>query len=140
MTDWNWYFFVGHFLPIYSPKNLKNQNFEKNEKNCWRYEQLTHVHQKSRSYVVWFLRYGAWQTEFFIILDRFLPFYPLTTQTIKILKKTKNRPGDTVILHMCTINDHHMMYGSWYLREREGGVEMVIFKFKRSPFNLLLMP
>ena len=25
---------------------------------------------------LWFLRYGAWQTEVFVILDSFLPFYP----------------------------------------------------------------
>ena len=26
---------------------------------------------------VWFLRYGVEQTEFFVILDGFLPFHPL---------------------------------------------------------------
>ena len=40
----------------------------------------------------------------------FRPFSPLTTWKIKILKLTKT-PGDT-ILHICTINDNHMMYGS----------------------------
>ena len=25
----------------------------------------------------------------------------------------KKMPGDIIILHMCTINDNHMMYGSW---------------------------
>ena len=56
-------------------------------------------------------------TEFFVILNHFLPFYPppppppLTTQRIKTLKKWKKVPRD--ILHMCTINDNHMIYGSW---------------------------
>ena len=27
----------------------------------------------------------------------------------------KETAGDTIILHMCTINDNHMMYGSWYM-------------------------
>ena len=35
-----------------------------------------HVYHKWRSYDVWFRRYGAKQTEFFVILDHFFPFYP----------------------------------------------------------------
>ena len=27
-------------------------------------------------------------------------------------EKMKKMPGDIIILHMCTINDNHMMYGS----------------------------
>ena len=44
---------------------------------------------KWQSYDVWFLKYGVQWTEFFIIMDHFLPFYPLTTRKIKILKKWK---------------------------------------------------
>ena len=56
------------------------------------------------------------QTEFFVILDHFLPFYPppphlLATQ--KNFSKMKKTSQDINILHMCTINDNHMMYGSW---------------------------
>ena len=39
-------------------------------------------------------------------------FTNLTTKKFKILKKWKKTPGD-VILYMCTINENHMMYGSW---------------------------
>ena len=28
-------------------------------------------------------------------------------------EKMRQLPGDIIILHMCTINDNHMMYGSW---------------------------
>ena len=35
------------------------------------------------------MRYGVWQTEFFVILCHFRPFLPLTTQKIKILIKRK---------------------------------------------------
>ena len=42
----------------------------------------------------------------------FCPFSPLTNQIIKILR-LKKTPGDITILHICTINDNHMMYGSW---------------------------
>ena len=161
---------MGHFLPFLLPDNLENQNFQI-EKNAWRYY-FTHLHHKWQSYDVWFLRYRARQTEFFVILDSFLPFYlpidpenqnfikikiipkgiiilhkhaindnhtmygswdikcdghnflsfdtvfcsfvPLTTQKLKILKKWKKpTPGDIIILQWCTINDNHMMYGSW---------------------------
>ena len=66
-------FFVilGHFLPFQPPDNLENQNF-KIEKNTWRYYHFTHLHHKWQSYDAWFLRYGAQQTEFFVILDHFL--------------------------------------------------------------------
>ena len=39
------------------------------------------------------------------------PFTPLITQKIKVLKKMKKTHRD-IILHKCTINDNHMMYGS----------------------------
>ena len=70
------------------------------------------MYHKWKSYDVWFLRCGAWQSEFFVILGHFWPFTPLTTKKIKI-KKKKKMPGDIVTLHMCTIYDDHMMYGSW---------------------------
>ena len=72
-------FFVvlGHFFPFDPPKNLKNQNFEKHEKTAWRYHHSTLAYHKWWSYNVWSLRYGAQQTEFFDILDYFLPFDPL---------------------------------------------------------------
>ena len=38
---------------------------------------------------VWFLIYGMQQTEFFLIRNHFLPFYPLTTQKIKLGKNEK---------------------------------------------------
>ena len=57
--------------------------------------------------IIWgiqFLRYGAWQTEFLVILGYFLPFSP--NQKIKIFKKwikKKKMPGDiyhfTLVYH-----------------------------------------
>ena len=43
----------------------------------------------------------------------FLPFDPLTTQKITLLKKWKKNPEDIIILHMSTINKNHIMYYSW---------------------------
>ena len=35
------------------------------------------------------------------------------------MKKIKKAPGDIIILHRCTINDNHMMYGSWDMKHDE---------------------
>ena len=58
------------------------------------------------------------KTEIFVILDCFLPFQPLTTQKIKILKLEKI-PEDIINLHICNINDNNMMYGSWDKKHKE---------------------
>ena len=75
-------------LPHYWPQKLK---FAKNVQKASRYYLFTHVYHKWKSCDVWFLRCQVQQTEFFVILGHFLPFYftPLTIQKIKILKKWK---------------------------------------------------
>ena len=69
-------FFVtlDHFMLFYPLNNLKNLNFEKVEKTPGDIIIFTHVYHKWQSYDVWFLRYGAWRTKFFVILDHFLHF------------------------------------------------------------------
>ena len=47
-----------------------------------------------------------------VILDSFLPFYPPKKTKNQNFEKMKQPPGDIIILHMCNINDNHMMYGS----------------------------
>ena len=64
---------LDHFLPFYSPSNPKNQNFEKLKKTPGG---IIIVYHKWQSFDVWFLRYWAWWTEFFVIFDHLLPFYP----------------------------------------------------------------
>ena len=94
-------------LTPYGPRKSK---FWKNEQHTWRYYQFTNVYHKWQSYDVKILRYEVQQTEFLVIVDHLLPFYPLTTRKIKILKNRKKTNGDIIILHMCTINDNHMIY------------------------------
>ena len=43
------------------PNSPKNENFTKIKANTWRYHHLSQVYQKSWSYALLFLRYGAWQ-------------------------------------------------------------------------------
>ena len=100
---------LGHFLLFYPLKTPKIKIL-KNQKNCWRYH-FTHVYQKSQSYDVWFLRHEVRQTEFFVIMDSFLPFYPPMNPENKILKKNKKTLEDIIILQIFTINDSHMIYG-----------------------------
>ena len=65
-----------------------------------------------QSYDVWFLRYGVIHTNFFVILDRFLPYYPPMDPENQNFEKMKKNPEGIIILQICTINDSHMMYGS----------------------------
>ena len=95
--------------PPYRPRKSK---FLKNEQHTWRYYYFTNVYHKWQSHDVWFLRYEMKQIEFLVILDCFLPFYSPNNQKFKILKSMKQKSGDIIILHMCTISDNHMMYGS----------------------------
>ena len=101
---------IGHFVPFYPLKPPKIKIF-KNENICWRYHHFTHLHQKSQSYDVWFLRYGVRQTEFFVIMDRFLPFFPPIDPENQNFEKMKKALSYIIILEMFTINDSHMIYG-----------------------------
>ena len=65
---------------------------------------------------MWLLKYKVGQTEIFVILSNFLPFQPPDTPKNQNFEKLKKIPGDIIILHMCTINDNHMMYGSWDMK------------------------
>ena len=68
------------------------------------------------SYDVWFLEYGAWQTEFFVILGHFFSLYPTNNLKNQNFEKMIKKPEDTIILPLCTTNDNHMMYGSWDIK------------------------
>ena len=113
MQQTEFFVILDQFLPFYPPSNPKNQNFEKMKK---RYEDIIilHLHTTNDDHMdVWFLRYGAQETDFFLISEYFCPFALLTTWKIKILKKWKKTLGDITVLHMCTINENHRMYVSW---------------------------
>ena len=58
------------------------------------------MYHKWKSYV-WFLRYGAWQTEFFLILDHFLPYYPPNNPENQNFEKNEKHTC-IIILHKCT--------------------------------------
>ena len=87
-------------------------------------------------YEVWFLRYGPQRTEFFVILDHFLPFYTLTTQKIIILKKMKKNIWRYT--HFKHVYPKSWLYVTFFLRLR--CVMNVIFTFHFGLFFVLLQP
>ena len=96
------------FWHFFHNNNPKNQNFEKMKTDpgdiiifhmCTIYDNHMMYMKHDRQNVLLFLTV-------------FCSFTPLTTWKIKILKTLKKTPGDIIILHMCTTNDNHMMYGS----------------------------
>ena len=62
--------------------------------------------------------YGSWDMvcdgcNYFLFWASYCPFSPITARKINILKNWKERPGDIIILHMCTKNYDQIIYGSW---------------------------
>ena len=104
---------LGHFLPFYPLKTTKIKIL-KNEKIFWRYHHFTDVYQQSQPYDVRFLRCGVRQTKNFVILGYFLPFQPLATWKIKILKLKKNN----IWRYYHFTHLHHKLQSSdvWFLR------------------------
>ena len=92
-------------------KNLKNQNFEKMKKNCWRYHHFPHC-TKPQSYEVQFLRYRAKQNffchfgQFFALLP---PSHPPNNPENQNFEKMKKASGDVIILNLCNKKHNQMM-------------------------------
>ena len=62
------------------------------------------------------MRYSLWDMEWDKIFCHFGPFFALLHHYWSKnfnLEKYKKNPGDIILLHMCTINQDKMMYGSW---------------------------
>ena len=74
---------------------------------------VTHVYHKWQSYDAWDLGYKVRQTEFFVMLGHFLPFYPSNSPKNQNLKKLKKTLRDIIILHKCNKNHDYMLYCSW---------------------------
>ena len=98
-----------------------------NAVNCILKRRLTAVGPFSRNKS--HMMYASWDMKcnrhnFLVILGHFLPFTLQTTLKIKIWKKYKKTPGHIILWQMCTINEDHMMYGSW--DKRHDGQFLVI--------------
>ena len=87
---------------------LRENDSWKNEKKYLEILSFTYVHHKWRSYDKWFLKYKARCNR-----QNFLHFHLPDDLENQNFEKLKKIPGDITTLHMCTINDNHMMYDSW---------------------------
>ena len=95
---------LGHFLPFFLPKNPKNQILKMKKFAGY---SILHMCTKSHKHMM----YGYWyyrvrQTEFFVILGHFLPFYhppPLWSRKSKFWKKKyeKNDCRYYPFIHTC---------------------------------------
>ena len=79
------------FFPFYPTNNSQNQNFQKVNKNTWRYYYFTHMYHKWQSDDEWFLRCGVPRTKCFVILDCFLLFYPPNNSENSNFEKIKKK-------------------------------------------------
>ena len=106
---------LGHFLNFYSPKTLKNQNFEKKKKRKKKMLVLLLMCTKNCIQMM----HGSWDTygvrqTYFVC--HFLPFYSPNDPENQIFERMKKISEDIILLHMCTINKDHLMCDSWNIR------------------------
>ena len=113
-----------------APGNLENQNFNI-EKNTWRHYHFTHLHHKWQSYDVWFLRYGARQTYFFVILDSFLLFYPtMDPENQNFQQKKKNKKNLKILFY----KKKWQSYNVWFLKYGVQRTELFVILGHFLPF------
>ena len=92
-------YFGPFFTLLAHLKTPQKSKYWKNGKNDWRYH-FTQVYQKSWSYAILFLRYGAWFMSFIISILGYLPFSPPNSSKNQNLKKWKKALGDIVVSHI----------------------------------------
>ena len=106
------FFFLGYFLPCYPPNSLKNENFKK-----WKqYLEIPSFYTSvPKIMAIWYTVPGIMRMTHVTVLFFFGLLFGLSPPTLpEKWKFQKNeKPGDTIILHMCTKNYDQMMYCFW---------------------------
>ena len=108
-------FFVilGHFfalLPHYWPQKEKFGITVKKTPGDIILLHMCTINEDHIMYASWDIRHN--KQSFLSLWAIFCPLTLLATGKIRVLKKRKT-PEDIIILHTCTINENHMMYGCW---------------------------
>ena len=111
------YVILDHFLPFNTSGDQKKITILKNWKQILGDIIILHMCAINVNRMM----SGSWATEgdgqnFLSVWVILCPFTPLTICKIKILKKLKEKKKkrlEIIILQMCTINNNHIMYGSW---------------------------
>ena len=73
---------------LLAPYDQENKNFLKMRKTPEDVK-TSQIFTINESYDFWFLSYGVQRTEHFVILDHFLPFYPLNNPKNENFEKMK---------------------------------------------------
>ena len=108
-SETEFFVILDHFLPSYPLLNKpENRNFEKMKKASWDVTILNLCKKKHN--------HTMYVTQIWSVTDISCSSTSLLTLKIKIWKKGKKTPGDIIFLHMCTIDQDHMMYGSWDIK------------------------
>ena len=122
---WDWCmtdvitFHLGHFLPFH-PHSPKNQNLKNNKKSTRRYHHFTFYICAPKIMITWCMILGIWCVTDVIVISHFRLFFalyplppsprlPCNSPRNQSFEKIKKRPGDSIILRMCTKNYDHMM-------------------------------
>ena len=107
---------MDHFLPFTptSPKSPKNQNFEKTKKIVE--DVMLSMFTKNHNHMRYSSLDKEWNTDFFVILGHFLPFYLSNNPEKQNFEKMKKASVDVIILHVWTKNHNHMVYASWNMK------------------------
>ena len=111
---YKWFFVLLHRL-----KNLENHNFEKLKKIATDII-ILHMYTKNHNHMM----HASWKMEcnkqkFLSFWTIFCPFTTQLTPKLKIWKKCTKRPRNIIFLHMGTINEDHVMYGSSDIRHKK---------------------
>ena len=100
---------MGHFCP-FTPLKSQKIKIEKLEKTPW--DIILYKCTKSQDNMLYCSWDMAWDRCNLYFSFSFYSPAPQQPKKPKFLKN-KKKPGDIIILHMCTKNYDHMMYGSW---------------------------
>ena len=126
-----------HLTPTTTPK-IK---ILKSWKNTWRYHHFKPVYQKTWSYALLFLRYGAWQMKLlFFILGFFLPFYSLNSPKNQNFKKMKKNIWKhhhfTYVYHKLWLDNIQFLgYGAWQTDRQTDGWKKWHIEVSAPPKN-----
>ena len=107
-------FFLSTLLAIW-----KINIFEKWKKHLEIWSFYTCEPQMTIIYDVWFLRYSVRQTKFFCYFGLLFALLAPNNSDNQNFEKIKKKPGDIIILHMCTINEIYMIYSSWHMERNK---------------------
>ena len=132
----NFFVILGNFLPFYThpPNNPENHNFEKMKKVSGGVIILNLCNKKHNHMMYAYSDMKCDRHNFLSFYAIFCSFTPLLTPKIKIWKKCKKKPRNIILLHMCTINQDHVMYDFWDIKSKG---EFLVILGNFCPLTLL---